>query len=185
MNLIIISGPSATGKTTLAQKLSQSLKICWLGKDLIKESLFDSLGWSDREWSKKMDSTAYFMMFEIAKNNLAQNNSLILESDFEQKDFGKYFNELKTKFQPKIIQIITQGDPEVLFDRFQERVQNGQRHPGHNDKLILNEIKIRLESKLDYSLDNQASMINLDATDFANIDHEKIIAQTKNLIQTF
>ena len=46
MNVIILAGMPATGKSTLAAKLQQ--KFCYpiLEKDFIKEGLFDTLGFS-------------------------------------------------------------------------------------------------------------------------------------------
>jgi shikimate kinase len=48
-SLIIISGLPCTGKTTLGRKLAQDLSLPLICRDSIKESLFDSLGYSDRE----------------------------------------------------------------------------------------------------------------------------------------
>ena len=52
--LVLISGAPGTGKTTMGRHLATGLRIPYLGKDLIKESLFDSLGTKDREWSVKL-----------------------------------------------------------------------------------------------------------------------------------
>lgn len=42
--LIVIGGYSGSGKTTLAQGLARALSLPLLSKDVIKETLFDSLG---------------------------------------------------------------------------------------------------------------------------------------------
>jgi 2-phosphoglycerate kinase len=47
--LILVSGAPATGKTTIAKSLSTQLRIPVIGKDAIKESLFETIGHSDRE----------------------------------------------------------------------------------------------------------------------------------------
>ncbi|MDP6369585.1 MAG: hypothetical protein QF615_08250, partial [Planctomycetota bacterium] len=52
--LILVSGAAATGKTTVANLLSAGLRIPVISKDAIKESLFESLGWNNREWSRKV-----------------------------------------------------------------------------------------------------------------------------------
>jgi predicted kinase len=48
--LILVSGAPGAGKTTIAARLSRNLRMPMVSKDAVKESLFDSLGWSDREW---------------------------------------------------------------------------------------------------------------------------------------
>lgn len=60
--LIIISGMPGSGKTTLAKSISAELSLPLIEKDSIKELLFDSLGWNDREWSKKLGKVSYELM---------------------------------------------------------------------------------------------------------------------------
>ena len=54
--LIIIWGLPCTGKTTLGPWLAKELGLPFVHKDGIKESLFESLGWKDRAWSKQLSS---------------------------------------------------------------------------------------------------------------------------------
>jgi molybdopterin-guanine dinucleotide biosynthesis protein len=44
MTLVLVTGPPASGKTTLARPLASYLGLPLLGKDTIKEALFDALG---------------------------------------------------------------------------------------------------------------------------------------------
>ena len=52
--LIIISGPPCSGKTALGGWLARELGLPLLHRDGFKEALFDSLGWSDLEWSQRL-----------------------------------------------------------------------------------------------------------------------------------
>jgi predicted kinase len=61
--LILISGFSCTGKTTLARKIAEKYSLPLISRDDIKESLFDSLGYSDREWSKKLGIASYDLLY--------------------------------------------------------------------------------------------------------------------------
>ena len=42
MNVLIVSGPEATGKTAVGKTISQKLGYQYLSKDMIKEAMFDS-----------------------------------------------------------------------------------------------------------------------------------------------
>jgi tRNA uridine 5-carbamoylmethylation protein Kti12 len=50
MTLVLVTGPPTSGKTTLARPLAHHLDLPLLGKDAIKEALFDTLGTGDRAW---------------------------------------------------------------------------------------------------------------------------------------
>jgi hypothetical protein len=52
--VLIVSGPPASGKTTIGRPLARALALPFLSKDLFKEILFDSLASSDREWSRRI-----------------------------------------------------------------------------------------------------------------------------------
>jgi predicted kinase len=61
--LIVVSGLPASGKTTLAHLLAAELRLPLVGRDDIKERLFESLGWSDREWSKRLGIASWDLLY--------------------------------------------------------------------------------------------------------------------------
>ena len=58
-DLTIILGSPASGKTTLARRLSADLSLPCLCKDDIKEALFDVLGPGDRDWSRRLSEASF------------------------------------------------------------------------------------------------------------------------------
>ena len=46
--VVVVNGLPGVGKTSLASKIATQLSWPLLTKDMIKESLFDSIGWGDR-----------------------------------------------------------------------------------------------------------------------------------------
>ena len=82
--VIIITGYPGAGKTTLGKSLSERFGVPFVSKDEIKEILFDSLGWKDREWSMKLGATSYELMFYFAKKIVETNKPFILETYFSQ-----------------------------------------------------------------------------------------------------
>jgi hypothetical protein len=52
-------------------------------KDDIKEILFDSLGWHDREWSKRAGKTTCALMDYVIEGQLKAGHSIIIESPYD------------------------------------------------------------------------------------------------------
>ena len=62
-SLIIVTGPVASGKTTLSQRLALDSRLPLLNRDHFKEIIFDGLGWSDRAWSQRVGATSYGLLY--------------------------------------------------------------------------------------------------------------------------
>lgn len=154
--LIIINGLPGSGKTTLAQKLSKHYSTPLFTKDIFKEVMFDTLGYSDREWSKKVGIAAYTLMYTVAKEVLKNGKGCIIDSNFSPL----WDNSLITNlFLPHVvpIQIVLYANGQVLLDRVNERYRTTKRHPGH----IENEALIELR---DYILQGKIQQLSINNT---------------------
>ena len=58
VTLVLVTGSPASGKTSLAQPLARQRGLPLLGKDAIKEALFDTLGTGGRTWSRRLGRPA-------------------------------------------------------------------------------------------------------------------------------
>ena len=131
--LIVITGLPGSGKTTVAKFVSSKLSMPLIEKDMIKELLFNSLGWSDREWSKKLGAATYELMYYFIEQQLSNGYSLIIESNFKPEFDSLKFQQWKDTYNCDIIQIVLHADSDVLYNRFMARAKSGERHPGHAD----------------------------------------------------
>jgi predicted kinase len=173
--LIIIAGAPCTGKTTLGQRLAQELRLPFVHKDGPKELLFDCIGWSDRAWSRKLGRASVEILFYFAESLLRAGQCFIVESNFSPPLHAERFLKLKQQygFEPFQIQCICDGD--VLFERFKQRAEVGERHPGHIDKLNYEEFEpLLLKGRYD-PLEIGGRIYEVDTTNFASIDYRKII----------
>ncbi len=140
--LIIVTGHPATGKTTLSQALAAGLRLPLLSKDAFKELMFDGLGWSDREWARRVGATAIVMIYHTAATILASGQSLIMESNFRVDLDTPRMQRLYDShpFQPVQIRCVARGD--VLVERIVNRVAAGNRHPGYCDDMSPSDLEI-------------------------------------------
>jgi hypothetical protein len=169
--VIIISGPPCTGKTTLGQRIAAEFHLPFIYKDGIKERLFDTLGWSDRAWSKKLGYPTYAILQYFIEIQLQGEVSFVVESNFPQ-DFGtEIFSKMQSRYDFEPFQIQCRSEGNVLLQRFIERGKSGKRHPGHVDTSTIDEFKEGLlRGKLD-ALDIGGTLYEIDTTDFRDIDY--------------
>lgn len=180
--LIIVSGPSCAGKSTLAKKVSEKFRLPLITKDGIKELIFDNLGWSDREWSKKVGGTSNKLLIYFLNSVLISKKSIIIESNFKKEFDTKPILEMLSKFGYQSLQIMCQCDGQILFERFKKRSESSERHPGHNDTKNYEEFKeMLLRGKLD-PLEIDGEILTFDTTDFENVDYDTIYDKIRQLI---
>ena len=179
--LIVITGYSCTGKTTLAKMIGKRFDLPVIGRDDFKESLFDSLGYSDREWSKKLGIASYRLLYLMTENLLSSNISLIVESNFKTQNDTKKLKYLKNKYQCYLLQIHCYVEIPLALSRFRERAESGNRHPGHVDHLIYEEIEYSLKKGGYEILDICNRTIRIDTTNF-DIDYTTIFQTVRECI---
>jgi predicted kinase len=133
-DLIVINGLSGTGKSGLARRIANDLGYPCFGNDQLKEVLFDTLGWSDLEWSKRLSASSSALLWSDARSMLEAGQSLIVEGAFHAAEDGSRLVGLSEQFRPHIAEIHCYASREVLARRVKERAESGDRHPGHGDQ---------------------------------------------------
>lgn len=131
-HLIIVSGLPASGKTTLARRLSADSGIPLFSKDDLKELLFDVIPQKDRAWSTTQGSAAISMMYAGAKVFLEAGSSVIIESSFDPLLGRRDVNKLADETHCTIIELHCSLSYDERQKRWSHRAAHN-RHPGHMD----------------------------------------------------
>ena len=129
--LIIVNGPPASGKSTLAEQIAAGLEVPYLSKDTIKEEMYDSLGKLELKITRKLGETAMRVMYTVARKILESGNDVVIEANFYQGISEKDISRLIAISDAVMIHCET--DPETLKQRYKERAEAGERHPVHDD----------------------------------------------------
>lgn len=95
-----------------------------ISKDVIKESLMDTLGTGTNEWARSLSRASHRVMYQLI-DGLAGN--VILEAHFYT---GQAEAELEALGED-LIQLYCRCPVEVAWRRYQARRGDPTRHPGH------------------------------------------------------
>jgi predicted kinase len=134
--LIVITGLPASGKSTLASALAPLLRAPLIGKDMIKEQLFETLGTGDSAHSRRLSNASFAIQFAVAGELLASGRSVILEGNFRSGEHERpLLAALPSDCDPAVViaQILCRVEESERVARLQRRPLDSARHSGHRD----------------------------------------------------
>ena len=130
MDLIIITGLPASGKSTLAAAAHNAFGWPILEKDLLKEKLFETVGFKNHAEKDALDVRANAELLSLLEDHLSRGESVIIDNNFDTEtaaDLGK----LLARFSPRTAVVQLTGDPAVFYARYFVRDFHAKRHIGH------------------------------------------------------
>ncbi len=130
MYCILVTGIPAAGKSTMAEVLSERLKLPVISKDTVKELLFDNVGFQSRAEKVKLGITGMEIMYYVAGQLMKAGQPFILENNFEYSS-EQGIKSLLEKYQYSALTITLTGDYKVIYQRFLKRENSPDRHRGH------------------------------------------------------
>lgn len=179
--LLVVSGPPGTGKTTLAEQLGHDLGLPVFCRDTLKETLFDSLGWSDRAWSQRLGAASYALLHAVMAAQMKAGASLLVESNFQRTLDSGRLRGLVEQHGYSAAQVECHCDEGVLLRRFEQRAAGQSRHPGHVELANLKEMRAALTPGYYEPLDLDGPVFWVDTTDFAHMRYAELRADIERL----
>ena len=184
LSLIIITGHSCTGKTTLGKHISKQLELPFIYKDGFKEALFNSFQVNDIKTSAQLGKACFDLMHYTTESLLQSKISHILEAPFNPEYENKRFQYLVKEYDLLPIQILLKADPEVLYQRYVKRSESKERHPGHMDMLRIDKNEVNgadCFKKEIMPLEINGKVIKINTTDYNKVDLNHIINEIKSI----
>lgn len=180
--LILINGLPGSGKTSLGTNIAAHFALPFIHKDGVKELLFEALGWSDREWSKKLSRASYDLLFYFAEAELSVGRSLVMEANFSSDLHTSRLLELQGRRPNVPIQILCVCEGQTLLERYTARAEAKDRHPGHLDASHLEALKPTFLNNQHPRLEIGGALIQVDTTDFEQIDYPGLYQKLNTLM---
>ena len=134
--IVLVSGPPASGKTTIARPLAEALGFALLTKDDIKESLFTSLNGppDDLAYSRQIGSAAMNLLWVLA----AHCPQVVLEANFRTRSHHEREQVTALLRRPgaRLVEVHCRIPLDEAARRFAQRARNERHHPAHALKEI-------------------------------------------------
>lgn len=127
--VVLVNGIPGSGKSTLAAPLARKLELPLLGRDVVKESLFDSLGTRDRQWSGELGRAAAGVIWALVP---FVPGPAAVDNNVGPATRDLFLADAKRAGVSRIIEVWCEISPELAYERYQARART-TRHPGHDD----------------------------------------------------
>jgi predicted kinase len=123
---VVVSGPPASGKSTLAPALAGELRLPLFAKDTIKDALMSVLPVPDVDASRQLGRAAVAALLAIAAESPC---GAVVESNFYR---SRAVVDLR-RLPGRVVEVFCRVDREVARTRYEARA--GSRHAGHFDTI--------------------------------------------------
>ena len=197
MNMIVLTGMPASGKSTVAAKLADALSLPVLAKDEFKEALFDTIGFSCYAEKRKLDHAANAVLLKAAEAMLRSGQSVILDNNFDGAA-AEALNALTECMGVRCVTVFFGGDTEAFYRRYVERDRLHLRHLGHvvqehyplhegdspDHEMTREEFREKFEKRGMADVRLNGIRIEIDATEPAAIDTDRLIQEIRTVLQS-
>lgn len=196
MDIIVLAGMPASGKSTVAAKLAKTFSLPILAKDELKEALFDTIGFTCYAEKRKLDHAANAVLLRAARALLDNGQSVILDNNFDELS-ARALDDLIREYRARCVTVFFGGDTEAFYRRYVERDRLHLRHLGHvvqehyplqegdspDHDMTREEFREKFEKRGMSSFRVSGARIDIDATDPATIDIDKLIRDIREALK--
>jgi predicted kinase len=123
--VVLVSGAPGAGKSSLAGPLATALGFPLLSKDVVKERLFDELGWVGYDrlaWSRRLGAAAMELLWALG----ASCPQVVLEANFRRR--SDHERERIRALSTRPVEVWCSCPPEVAMGRYAGRAGRHEVH---------------------------------------------------------
>lgn len=128
--LLLIAGAPGTGKTYTSNIIKDHFpQFFVLPLDLIKEHIYDEVGFDDVSEKRMVDDKAYGRFYQVVELYMKREAPLLVEYPFSYKQLSA-LKQLVKSYCYKAVTVRLEADSQTLYQRAVKRDLKEQRHPG-------------------------------------------------------
>lgn len=177
--VVVVTGPPASGKSTIAAAIAKGLPAPLIAKDPVKEALFDGLGTGNADWSRKLGIATYGILYLMLEQELRAGRSCVLEANFDHNEASTQLAAIQLRRPFRALQIVCTAERNTLVKRFVAR--SNSRHPGHIDDERLEDVEDSIDARRWRALELDGETIEVDTTDWAAVNVEALVERAGRL----
>ena len=162
--IIIVHGPPASGKSTLAEKLSAQLDLPHISRDKITEWLMEAGKIDSDGFFKFIGNAGYELMFNVAEELSKGRGDFIVEGSLNPEGSRKRFEAILGNRASEVLEVFLSAPNEVLVERYHSRTLGSDRHLAHNDTEKVKRIGQHLK-EVHYRPMGFAGLLEIDGTE--------------------
>lgn len=158
--LVIVTGPPAAGKTTLAKILSEKTGYAMISRDQLKEDYCRVDGTARLYPGDALNLYIYNRFFELIKTSLCKGQPVIADAAFQHALWEPKLPELSNKSSIAVVHC--RVEPIVAKERFMRRLlEQPERRLVHNDDQPQN---VKFVTALYHYLETTAPTLGVDSS---------------------
>ena len=184
MRFVLISGPPASGKTTIAGIISKEFSLPLFSKDALKEVLFETMGTKHTENASLLGKMSFGLVFHALEQQLKVKCPCVIEGNFRPSLDRSKFLQLQKSYASDWLEIFCHATQETLLKRFEARSSTPERHPGHADIVDLELLKKDLAAEVYAPLNLQGSLLTIETTNFENVSMQDLLSATRKILSS-
>jgi predicted kinase len=173
--LVLVNGRPATGKTSIAERLSTDLGIPLFTKDAVKELLGEVVGAADRDAARTLGEASIALIFQHAEAVLASGAAVIVECPLIPELSERPLRELQERTRCRIMQIFLVAHADVILSRYDAR----DRNEVHFDDEARKELEVSLRLTQVDPVPVTGETVHIDTTDFDSVDVDALVERVR------
>lgn len=182
--LVIVSGPPAVGKTTLACLLAKRYGLPLFAKDAFKEMMYDNMqALPSLEESRFLGKCSIDTLQLITRELLGYGISHIIEANFDSELFSPVLQAIAQECSFACVQIQMECDGATLAARFRSRAALGIIHPGHQGLTYMERMLPALMQGKGSDINIPSMIIRIDTTNEKGIHYQPVFTVLDALLQ--